>query len=244
MDIKNNPAGRLFDILTAARNQSARDSARNAWATVFEVDRKDTGTILKMLADLIDLTHETKESIKRLNDVDHALHLTPFGNIENMLSTVNLDGAWEPCKNLIDDMTLLGLRFNADKLSRASGFTHVADEDLVEIRKSLDELINKVVDSSLEADLKSLLLRNLESVRHALVSYRVRGIQGLQDEVEKSFGSMLLRKGDIAKSSEEHKEVWHSFYTLIDRVHKLVSLARDSKELAAPAVLALGQLMG
>lgn len=66
MDVKNNPAGRLYDILDAARHQNAGDTARKAWAAVFQIDPDDTGMLLKLLADVIDLVHETKSSIQRL----------------------------------------------------------------------------------------------------------------------------------------------------------------------------------
>src|SRR5689334_11826717 len=103
MQVKNNPAGRLFDILNLARQQGPRESARKVWATVFDVSPDDTGSILKMLADLIDLAHETKAAIRKLDDIDHKLHLRPFKNIEKLLSHLNMESAWEPLKNQIDD---------------------------------------------------------------------------------------------------------------------------------------------
>ena len=244
MDVKNNPAGRLHDILAAARQQSPKEPARKAWAAVFQIQPEDTGTLLKMLADLIDLVHETKASIQRIEDVDQKLHLRPFKKIEALLSQLNLDAGWEHWKNQIDETTLYGLQFSADKLSRVSGFTQVANDDLADIRSKIDALVAEVADSSLSQDLKLLLLRNLEAVRHALLAYRVRGIEGIQEEIERSVGSVLLHQEEIRTALPEDRQVWQTFFAIVERLNKLVTLARNSKELAAPAMQALTQFFG
>lgn len=82
MEVKNNPAGRLHDLLRVAQKQPVKEKARNAWANVFDVDPGDTGLLLEMLADLMGLVSDTKTSIERLEDVDHALYLKPFKNCE------------------------------------------------------------------------------------------------------------------------------------------------------------------
>ena len=243
MDVKNNPAGRLHDILSAARQQNAHEPARKAWATVFQIEPNDTGTLLKMVADLIDLVRETKASIQRLEGVNQELHLRPFIKIEALLSQLNLDAGWEHWKNQIDETTLYGLQFSADKLSRISGFTHIPNDELADIRSKIDDLFNTATDSTLPHDLKLLLLRNLDAIRLAFVAYRVRGIEGLQEEIERSVGSVLLRQEEIKASKPEERRVWQSFFTLVEQLNKLVTLARNSKELAAPVMQALTKLL-
>jgi|CXWL01.1.fsa_nt_gi hypothetical protein len=214
MEVKNNLAGRLYDILNAAQQQSPHETARKAWVAVFEeIEPDDTGALLKMLADLIDLVHETKNSIQRLQDVDQTLYLRPFVRIESLLSRIDLDAKWEYWRNQIDDATLQGLQFSADKLSRTSSFTQIPHGDLADLRKDLDELINSVIDSSLSQDVKILLLRNLEELRHVLIAYRISGIEGLQAEIERSLGSVLLHKDQIKASKTESEE--HSVWTTI-----------------------------
>lgn len=243
MEVKNNPAGRLYDILEAARRQNPKEPTRKAWAAVFHVESDDTGSLLQMLADLIGLVSETKSSIQRLDGVDHELHLKPFKKIEKLLSSINLEASWENWRNQIDETMLLGLQFSADQLSRISGFTEIPSEELDAIRAAVDELFNTVVDSDLPADLKSLLIRNLESIRLALVAYLVRGIDGIRDEIERSFGSILLYRQEIRQAKPEEREVCSKFFKLVARLSQLVSLAYTSKELAAPAIKALEQMI-
>ncbi|TDU31018.1 hypothetical protein DFR24_0376 [Panacagrimonas perspica] len=243
MDVKNNPAGRLHDILLSARQQQSKEPARKAWATVFQIEPNDTSSLLKLLADLINLVHETKTAIQRLEDVDHALHLKPFKRIESLLSQLSLDSAWDHWKAQIDDSTLYGLQFSADRLSRISGFTQIPNDELKDIRNAIDEIFNKVFDSSIPAELRALLLRNIEAIRLAFVSYRIRGIEGIQGEIERSVGSILLHQDAIKRSNPDDHGLWKTFFGLIDRLNKVVTLARNTKEIAPPIVQAITQLL-
>ncbi|HET6632758.1 MAG TPA: hypothetical protein VFG73_08645 [Rhodanobacteraceae bacterium] len=243
MEVKNNPAGRLYDILELARRQNPKQPARKAWAAVFEIESADTGTLLQMLADLLKLVHETKTAIQRLDNVDQELHLRPFRKIEGLLSNINLDASWENWQNKIDDTTLYGLQFSSDRLSRISGFTQLDSDEIVKLRSVVDELFNSVVDSALPSELKMLLLRNLESIRLSLAAYRIRGIEGIHEEIERSLGSVLLHQDEIQKSSSKERSLWESFFDLVKRLNQVVSLARTGQELAAPAILALAQML-
>lgn len=242
MEVKNNPAGRLYDILDSARRQNPKESARKAWAAVFQVEPGDTGAILQMLADLISLMGEARTSIQRLEDVDQGLHLRPFAKIQSLLSTINLDATWEHWRNQIDETTLYGLQFSSDKLSRVSGSTQISSDELAEIRATVDELVATVADSRLPTELKALLLRNLEAIRLSLTAYVVRGIDGIRAEVERSLGSILLHQEAISQTAPEDRKVCDRFFKLVGRLGQLVSLAYTTKELAAPAIKALEQL--
>ncbi|MBI4207827.1 MAG: hypothetical protein HY527_22640 [Betaproteobacteria bacterium] len=236
MDVQNNPAGRLYDLLDAARQYPSEEKTKTVWAHVFGVPENDTGSLLKNLADLIDLVHKAKSSIVRLTDVDHKLYLKPFENIETLLSHLNFETHWENWRNRLDDFTLYGLQFGADRLARSSTFTPIKDEQLEALRKELDDLINHVLESPhLPPDLKKLFLRNLEALRQAWSTYRIRGIEGLEQEVERSCGSILLHKEQIrsAAANSAERKLWEGLLKLVDRLSKLVTLAKNAKGIGA-----------
>ena len=196
-----------------------------------------------MLADLLKLVQETKTAIQRLDNVDLELHLRPFRKIEKLFSNISLDASWENWQNKVDEATLYGLQFSSDKLSRISGFTQVDSDELAKLRSDVDDLFNSVVDSQIPDELKMLLLRNLESIRLSLAAYRVRGIEGVREEIERALGSVLLHQKEIQKSCSEDKSLWESFFELVKRLNQVVSLARTGQELAAPAILALTEML-
>lgn len=241
-EVKNNPAGRLYDILRQAQGKTEKEPARKVWAEVFGVDSKSTGDLLKMLADLIDLAHDAKNAIERLEGIDHSLYKKPFDRVERCLSKVNLDAPWKACKDELDETTLLGLQFCSDQLGRATGYASVPSPDFQEILADLSDLTVRVGDSTLPSNLRLLLVRNLEDVRASILAYKIKGLEGVEYEVERGLGSLLLRKEEIqlSQASEESRDVWCSYLVLLERLHKVVVVARDTKELVAPFLKVLG----
>lgn len=245
MEVKNNPAGRLYDLLRAAQKHPAKDLARNAWAKVFDVEPNDTAALLKMLADLIGLVSESKSSIERLEDVDHGLYLKPFKRLETFFSQVNLDAQWAQWQGQLDEPTLYGLQFAADKLSRNAGSTSISEKDLESLRTELEQLVTSILKSDLPQVLKALFLRNLESVRHSLLVYRIQGIDGLEQELERAVGSLLLNKHQIPPKGDNSasRKFWERFFLVVDRINKAVTLCRGTSELAGPTIQAIGQMI-
>jgi hypothetical protein len=233
MDVKNNPAGRLYDLLLAARGQQGDVAAKVAWAKVFGVPEANTGILLKMLADLIDLMLEAKAAVAKLEDVEHDLYLQPFKNIESMLSNLNLEARWQESRQRLDEATMIALRFVADKLSRVSGFTQIKNEEVDQLEKDLEGLIARVKDSQLPDHLKSLLIRNLEALGQALFAYRVRGIEGLEQELDRAYGSIVRHKEEVAVALKDKgkQDVLKSVFEWIDRVNKVATFARNMKEI-------------
>lgn len=245
MEVKNNPAGRLYDLLQMAQKQSPKEPSRNAWAKVFDVNPQDTVLILQMMADLINLVIETKTSIKRLNDVDHEIYLKPFTKIERFLSQVSLDNPWEHWQRQIDETTLYGLQFAADKLSRINGSTTISEEDIDSIRNELEQFVNSVLKSDLPQGLKALFFRNLESIRHALLVYRIRGVDGLEDELERAIGSLMLNREKIPPVGDKSqlRSFWERFFVFIDRINKAVTFTRGANEITSSSVQIISHLL-
>lgn len=245
MEVKNNPAGRLYDLLRAAQKQPGNVKAKDAWAKVFDVDSGDTGLLLEMMASLIGLVSDTRTSIEQLDDVDHELYLKPFKKIEVFLSQVNLEAGWEHWQRQLDEPTLYGLQFAADRLSRNTGSTSISKKDIESLQSELEQFVESVLDSELPRGLKALFLRNLESVRHALLVYRIRGIDGLEHELERAVGSLMLNQHQIPPAGDKTppRKFWERFFVVIDRINKAVTLSRGAKELAGPAIQAIGQII-
>ena len=149
MNIKNNPAGRLYDILSAAAEEHPSTKVKVVWARVLGIEEASTSEILQTVADLIDLVGQTKADIARLEDVDTELYLTPFPRIEQILTNLNLEAKWQEPRQQLDETTLRGLQYAADKLSRETDQSEVASEDISLIKEELDELLDQITDSSL-----------------------------------------------------------------------------------------------
>jgi hypothetical protein len=241
LEVKTEPAGRLYDILNEARGKPEGDSSRKVWASVFSVPEKDTGTILRMLAELIQLAHETKTRIESLDDIDQNLYLRPFNKIERLLSQINLDAGWKHWKTQIDEPTIYGLQFCSDKLNRVTNYTKIENTEIDEIKKSLSELTDLVLKSDLDPFLKQLLVRNLESLRQSLIAYKLKGIDGIQQEIELNLGSIVLHKEEIREKSiqKDSSALWKKYFAFLDGLNKTIATAKNLKQVGGTEMLKL-----
>ncbi|MDQ7057620.1 MAG: hypothetical protein Q9N62_04000 [Ghiorsea sp.] len=242
MDVKNNSAGRLLDIFIEAKNSLPNLTVREAWADIFDVPADDIATILKLLADVITLNNETKRNLERLDNIDNKLYIKPFLKIESILSRVNLEGSWVTWQQQIDETTIYGLQICSDKLSRDANYTQIGEDEFESIKASLATLTDDILSSQLDTELKSLLIRNLERLRQALLAYKIKGIEGIEQEIELNIGSIVLNQEKIkqAKQTDKSNTIIKSYFVCLDLFNKTVSTAKSVKPFALSAMKALG----
>ena len=235
MEVKTDPAGRLHDLLEAARKQLESKRSREALGAIFGVESKDTESLLRLLADLIMLSQQTKLRIKSLADINHDLYLKPFDNIEQILSTLNLDASWKPYRNLLSEPTLYGLKFCSDKLSRIDRIETIDKSEIEVIQTKLAALVEDILKSEIDLYVKELLLRNLEGLRQSLIAYRVRGLEGIEREVEAGLGSILVNKSKIehVTSDEDAGNFLKTYFAILEFANKTVMTAKNLKESGA-----------
>lgn len=230
MEVKSDPAGRLCDLLQEARRKNETTKVRTVWAAVFKVEESDSGAILRMLSDMIQVSYKTQDRIRELENIDHELFLKPFENIEKLFSQINLEGSWQTGKRLLDEPTIYGLQFCSDRLSREASVSTVNHEEIERIQKILSELTETVLSLDFEPNLKSLLIRNLEGLRQAIIAYRIRGIEGIEAELEASFGSLALKR-DMVKSAVEKDPAKKGFFSkympFLEGINKTVTTAKN-----------------
>lgn len=239
MEVKSDPAGRLCDLLQDARRKGDTNKVRAVWASVFGVDESDTGSILRMLADLIQVSYQTQERIKELDGIDHELFLKPFINIEKLLSQLNLDASWQSGKRFLDDPTILGLQFCSDRMRRELVISTVDHSEIENIQKTLSDLTEMVLKINFEASLKATLIRNIETLRQAIIAYRIKGIDGIEAELQASFGSIVLKREDVKKAaneSPEKKNFFIKYIGFLDVINKTVNTAKDLDQLTGSSI--------
>ncbi|WP_417553394.1 hypothetical protein [Marinomonas fungiae] len=234
MEVKTDPAGRLHDLLEAAKKQPESKRAREALGIVFDIESRDTESLLRLVADLIMLSQQAKSRIHSLDDITHDIFLEPFPKIEKLLSTLNLDASWKPYRELLSDpTTLYGLKFCSDKLSRIDCIENIDKSEIEAIQAKLASLVDDILNSEIDPDVKELLLRNLEGLRQSLIAYRVRGLEGIEREVEAGLGSILVNKSKIEKTVSKGKNgsLLKSYIALLEVTNKTISTAKNLKEL-------------
>ncbi|ERY41892.1 hypothetical protein JE007_24175 [Pseudomonas aeruginosa] len=238
MEAKGNAAERLLRILEGMKRAPGQTTLAIAWANTLECP--DPKELFRYLADVIHLADEARQEISALPDLNHELFLAPFSNIDSLLSRTGLSQHWSDYVALVDETTLLGLRFAAERVSREGRPTaYMAGDEAKDLIADLNQMLEQVLASELPGDIKHLFRRNLEELRHALLTFRISGAQGVADEVDRTFGS-ISRHIEIIRmeTPDAEKGLVEGVFKFLDRVNSAISFAQNATPLA-PALKGL-----
>ena len=245
METKNNPTGRLLDILVDVRSKADNQSARKVWASVFDCDPANTGEILGSLAELIKLVAEAKDATVKFIPGDVTLFLAPFPKIESMLSRVHFDTVWQPSKAQLDDNTMSGLAFGNLALIPFYGKNALNEDLIAEFIAQLNELLQQCLASELPHELQDLFIKNLEALRHALMAYKISGARGLEAELDRAFGSLFRHHEEIkaASSDPQAKAYTTQVFDIISKLNDSVQFVQNAVVLAGPTANGIALLL-
>lgn len=234
LTLLDNPAGRLYDILSESRSKPRNKRAKEVWGEVFEINSTDLDLILYKVAELIQLVKNTKKTIEQLENVQHEIYLAPFKKIETLLAMGNLEAPWENFVKYLDEATMVALRFCADTLSHQRGEQLIEEDKLLELKVEVERLSEKVLSSELPDILKHSFVENLDKIRKAINDYRIWGIDRLLKSLDLGVGS-VFRHGEIIKEERDNEHV-KKYFDILGRLNQLVSFAHNTKHLLSPVI--------
>jgi hypothetical protein len=242
MPKSNNPVGRLYEILHAlqktATNQNERLDA--IIKRVFKIEVGDPSQLLEIYLELLNLTKESEEEIRKLPEASHELHLRAIRKIENAFITQSLHSNWASFSQSLDPATMTGLEHTADNLSYL-GEQAVPTENLESLQKEISELLELVTITEMNEKLKAFLVEHLEKIQQAVRYYRIKGAKGLKDALERIMGAVIIyAKENPAQKTPE--KVQSKLLSVMGLLVKIVAFANDFKELTGIDILSLPRL--
>ncbi|MBH3412862.1 hypothetical protein [Pseudomonas putida] len=240
MEIKNNPVGRLHDIYLEARRHKDTSFTHEVWRDVLDAPPEDTGGLLRLIADVIHLQEQAKQALKDGVEGDQTIYLAPFTKLDQVFSKIDLSIRWQNYKQYLDDTTLNALAFGSHVLQAKHGNCNMTSEQNIEFIEKLDQLLRECIESNLPEQLKKLFHKNLESLRQALISYKISGVQGLEDELDRIVGAMSRHSAEIREQTDDaSKGFMKSVFDVVGKINDSIQLAESAVKLSGPAVVAL-----
>jgi hypothetical protein len=246
----NNPAGRLYEILTRAieigqkkKKKLEHLQASLVLAEALEIAHTDSSReVFDGIYNLFRLVNDTELSINKLQDVNRELYLSPIIEIKDAFGSLylNLSEDWALIAMGIDRGTLEKLKFCADALSRQQGEIPLNVEEMNELHKEVRVLLERVIDAELNEDIRSFIFDKLQDIEQAIINYKFKGSEGLQRVIEATLGATLMNE-DIRKEGEN--PIVASFFTTITRVASMLSIYSNTKQLGADVGRVLQKLL-
>ncbi|MFJ7888419.1 hypothetical protein ACIQYL_10045 [Lysinibacillus xylanilyticus] len=234
-----NPAYKLHAILNDAYSRCSGVSGGNikfktTWSKVFEIDEQDTSALLNSINTLLNLVIKTKEFIQNNAILNDELNNKFIRNIEHSLSELNFEGNMISFKNYINSETLTALNYIAKHMDLIYKFENqnVNEEDVKNLIKEIDELIESITQSSLQEEVKLLLFKNLNTIRESLFTYNINGAEGIKTALEQTIGSLFINNKSIVQVSND--ENVKGLFNIIDKLNSILSTGVAIKDLLGP----------
>jgi hypothetical protein len=251
MPEQNNPALRLLDILQRARTQQSQFLI--GWANVFELQaRSDTISpeieiaAAQHLVQLWKLVDEIEEKVRASGEEDLEDYLEPFSRIRDGIRFMrSTGGRLSETLNHITPSDLTVLRFCAKLIARDYPEPDIKQE-LDELLDDVNSLYKDIEESDLPAELKTLLLDLLHTLRTAIHEYKVRGIERIREAIATMLGTLIIHKSEVQQASKTSvgASVLRVFWKAVSLVHYAPEVTKIIETVAPVAKLLLGHAPG
>ncbi|MEX3775416.1 hypothetical protein [Pseudomonas sp. MYb118] len=233
---KNNPTGQLLDLMTAAREQGHNQHTIEALSTVFACKADDSISVARGILYAINLCAQARAATEKFIPGNKAIFLAPFDKIEGLFSRMNLLAAWSTYQPYISDSVIAALTFGDHSLSLTyAGESPETPQDIRDFISRLDVLLDECLASELAPELKALFLRHLESLRSALLEYRLNGSVSLEKALDEIAGSMARHQSTVGREYESGNIFIKGFFETLGKINDLVSTGQNIYLLGAPA---------
>ena len=247
MPEQTNPFKRLHDNLSVvidyARNNglSTGTLAQVAWIRAYSLDELG---FLQKLHELMFIVDSCEQVIGQEQAINQGLYLKQITEVKRALSLLSMNsGSWGDFLAILNDNFMVSLLLMSENISFHGGEEVIPGEELASLQSDIEDLVNKVVDSDIDADIKSVLLEGLEAVRQAILNYRVSGAEGIRNAVDRNIGSYARHKEEFDRASEnEGKEVIYDYKRFINEVNAIISTVLKFRQLTEPAAQVLPML--
>ena len=247
MPEQTNPFKRLHEelniVIEYARDNgfSTDTPAQNAWIMAYNLDELG---FLQKLHELMFIVDSCEQVVGQEQTINQGLYLKQITEVKRGLSLLSINsGSWGAFLAILNDNFMISLLLMSENISIRGGEEVISEENLATLQANVDDIINRVADSELDTEFKQVLLDGLESVRQAILNYRVTGAEGIRNAVDRNVGSYARYRDDFERASEtEDQNIIHAYKSVINEVNVAISTALKLKQLAEPAAQVLPML--
>ncbi|WP_428025814.1 hypothetical protein [Arcobacter sp.] len=190
--MKNNPAKRLLIILEEGKRIPTNMNCKEVWCKLLEVeDRNNLSLILSRLGKLMELPDIIiKDIIKHYPEQKSYKHWST--RVNNSFSKQNLNSSWLTFIEGIDEHAIEYLRMSSALLDNNSDEELLTSEQLLNIKKNIDGIINDILDSDISENLKKYIIKYLRKILIAIEEYKISGIEPIIESLETTLGHAFL----------------------------------------------------
>lgn len=213
---QNNPASRLYDILTRLNQSSIGMTTSAVLSDVFEVQNEP----FSLMHALVGFQQLTDEVVKYATQT--RLPIKPLERhlpqIKSVAAITNLDAGWGNYRSRITSEMLVVLEMIAH--SEEDGQEEaIPVKSLNDLSYELDELFQLVENSTdVDKELRLFILRQVELIRRAISEYRISGAKGFSAYLEGLIFDTAKKKELLKKAQDSKSSIFEKFKGVVGQV--------------------------
>lgn len=210
----NNPAARLYLILSEARSRNPQATIGQVWAYVLNTD--DDGKLWSRVGLIYGLPREIQKQLQHRPDYD-AHEMAWWEPLSRGLAYCGSREKWSGVQPAITDDALAAIRSCARKLNHSFPESILEESTIEELRSYISEIRDGMADEPTDdEDLANFLSQRLERMEDLLDDIKIVGAVGVKQSVETVVS-------EVNSKSEEIKETltpqaWDRWECLLGRV--------------------------
>lgn len=230
------PVIRLNNFLQALK-KAPSDSIGLHLAELQGFEFSDTYAVNRAYAELSLLVRQAKNEILNHEGAVQTLHIDPIAHIEKTFALMTVKHSASDFISNITSENFLRIQYCVHLVQSAPGEKPIPTEELLDLLKTVNALINEVLNADLPAELKNFLLEQLNRIHHAITSYHINGIKGLKNAAEQTVGAIRLADESVKRAAEKNENWKHvnNLWLVISKIGTLVSLGYNIPKLALTA---------
>lgn len=242
MQEPTNPVKRLHNIVSKVIDHSRTSGissghpAQSVWISAFNLTEEN---ILRNLYSTTLLIDSCEQMVMQEQALNHEPYLGMIQKAKKgIYSLSTASGSWGTFREVFSDEFMISLFLISENISlRGTGEEAISEECLATLQMDIEGLITRVVDSALDSEIKNVLLDGLESVRQAIMDYRILGAESIRQALDRNFGLLHRFREDFKTAYESNdRQVVVDFLGFLKNVDMVVSTASKIKQLAAPVI--------
>jgi hypothetical protein len=225
----NNAAGRVLSVLEVAMQSGfgSNSPVKAVWSQVFGISEKteDFREFYKMFIELGNSVDDIETQLRVVKGDEKAeVYLRSFPPIKKAFCPLGLNQNWRDANPSLNEAVLTALELCAVELPDEGTIT---SDEILAIKKSLDELYTQIKDSQLRGPLRNWLLDLISTAKRSLELYEFIGIKAFRKALRDLCGDLTSH----LKSFEEVKDTDESIYSnVMALLNNLKDLAQRAKE--------------
>lgn len=230
---KDNPARRLLLILKKIKTIPANENTKRAWFQLLNIENKnDEAMLFNQLGKLMTVPNIVLEDVKKYHPNHEEICKKSMLTISNALYNQNLSGQWHSFIQFIKEDTIDYLALLSTLLDYEYKMDLIEENKLCDIRKTVDNLIQEVSNSSLELEFKIIIMKYLKKIIDSIDEYSIMGVEPIIEALEITAGHAILNKEfgqklDESKLSEKFKNIFENLITLVNSGNSLFQLGSN-----------------